>query len=194
MFCVHIPAQTASKSQSPYERYLPQADPSETNRVQFPEGYSIVKPFGWSTQTIKIDNWFKSSVADQVEIKSSVQDEYPPRITIQHFGPEQYGFYHGLLESTNDLPAGWLQEGWKRIRFQGQPALSQFLPGYGSHQAVRGSYQPWLTRNLYCERDGNGFLLIFDMRNADKNRPYYTEPVPVIEQYLETFQFKKPHQ
>jgi len=27
------------------------------------------------------------------------------------------------------------------------------------------------------------------MRNADKDKPYYTHPVPIIEQYFETFRF-----
>ena len=30
------------------------------------------------------------------------------------------------------------------------------------------------------------------MRNADRDKPYYTHPVPIIEQYFETFRFKKP--
>jgi hypothetical protein len=183
--CAH--AQTASEVHSPYERYLPQAPPAETNRVEFAAGYSIVSPVGWTVRTIPIEDWFKKEVADQIEIKGQVADEYPPRIQIQHLGPDEYSLYHGWLQSTQGLP-----DGWTHIQFQGQPALSKFQAGYGSHQAVRGSYQPWLTQYLFCERDGNGFILTFDMRNADKNKPYYTRPVPIIEQYFETFRFKKP--
>ena len=40
------------------------------------------------------------------------------------------------------------------------------------------------------ERDGQWFSLRFDMRNADKNKPYYTEPLPIIEQ-SETFKVVK---
>jgi hypothetical protein len=47
-------AQTKSEVQSPYERYLPQASPSETNRIEFAAGYSIVSPVGWTARTIRI--------------------------------------------------------------------------------------------------------------------------------------------
>jgi hypothetical protein len=183
--CAH--AQTTSEVHSPYERYLPQALPSETNRVEFSAGYSIVSPVGWTARTIPIEDWFKSSVTDQIVIEGHVADEYPPRITIQHLGSDEYALYHGWLQSTQSLP-----DGWTHIMFQGQPALSKFLTGSGSHQAVRGSYQPWLSQYLFCECDGNGFILIFDMRNADKDKPYYTHPLPIIEQYFETFRYKTP--
>jgi hypothetical protein len=184
-------AQKASDVHSPYERYLPQAPPSETNRVEFPAGYSIVIPDGWTTQVIPIEDWFKSSVADQIEIEGHVTDQYPPRITIQHMGPDEYALYHGMLNSTQSL-----SNGLTRITFQGQPAISRFLPGYGSRLAkgpwFDREYEPFLTRELFFERNGNGFILNFGMRNADKGKPYYTHPVPIIEQYLGTFRFKKP--
>jgi hypothetical protein len=185
------PAPTTSEVHSPYERFLPKAPPSETNRVEFPAGYSIVSPVGWTTQTIPIEDWLKSQVTDQIVIEGHVADEYPPRITIQHLGPEEYALYHGWLRSTNSLP-----DGWTHTEFQGQPALSKFLPGFGRRQAqgnwLDSSYQPWLDQSLFCERDGNGFILSFDMRNADKDKPYYTRPVPIIEKYFETFRFKEP--
>jgi hypothetical protein len=180
-------AQMASEVHSPYERYLPDAPPSETNRIEFPAGYSIVSPAGWTVRTISIEDWLKKEVADQIEIKGHVADEYPPRIQIQHMGPDEYALYHGMLNSTQSLSNGLV-----RTTFQGKPVISYFLPGYGSHHAVRGSYQPWLTQTLFFERDGNGFVLTFDMRNADKNKPYYTQPVPIIEQYFETFRYKAP--
>jgi hypothetical protein len=183
--CAH--AQTTSETHSPYERYLPQAPPSETNRIEFSAGYSIVSPVGWTARTIPIENWFKSSVTDQIVIEGHVADEYPPRITIQHLGSDEYALYHGWLQSTQSLAGGMIH-----TQFQGQPALSWFLAGSGSRQAVRGSYQPWLSQYLFCERDGNGFILIFDMRNADKDKPYYTRPVPIIEQYFETFRYTAP--
>ena len=190
-FAGYAHAQTTSEVHSPYERYLPQSPPSEINRVEFPAGYSIVSPVGWITQTIPIEDWFKRSVSDQIVIESQVADQYPPSITIQHMGPDEYALYHGMLNSTQNL-----SNGLTRTTFQGQPAISRFLPGYGSRLAkgpwFERSYEPFLTRELFFERDGNGFILIFHMRNADKGRPYYTHPVPIIEQYLETFRFKKP--
>ena len=154
-----------------------------------------MSPVGWTVRTIPIEDWFKKEVADQIEIKGEVADEYPPRIQIQHLGPDEYALYHGMLHAQS-LPDGWKQDGWTNSQFQGQPALSKFEPGYGRRQAtgnwLESHYQPWLTRELFCERDGNGFILSFDMRNADKDKPYYTHPVPIIEQYLETFRFKEP--
>jgi hypothetical protein len=82
--CAH--AQRASEVHSPYERYLPQTAPSETNRVEFAAGYSIVSPVGWTVRTIPIEDWLKKEVADQIEIKGEVTDEYPPCIQIQHLG------------------------------------------------------------------------------------------------------------
>lgn len=183
--CVH--GQSASAVHSPYERYLPQAPPAETNRVEFVPGYSIVSPVGWKGRTIPIEDWLKKDVADQVELKGDVADDYPPRIQIQHMGPDEYAIYHGWLQSTQPLA-----DGLTHTQFQGQPALSRFLSGYGKRRAVRGTYQPWLSQELFFERDGNGFILIFDMRNADKDKPYYTHPVPIIEEYFETFRYKAP--
>jgi hypothetical protein len=191
--CVH--AQMPLEVHSPYERYLPQVPPSETNRIEFPAGYSIVSPVGWTAKTIPIEDWLKSSVADQIVIAGHVADEYPPRITIQHLGPDEYATFRSMLHSQS-LPDGWKQDGWTNGQFQGQPALSKFEPGFGSRLA-RGPwferhYEPYLTRELFFERDANGFILQFDMRNADKGKPYYTHPVPIIEEFLETFHFKKP--
>lgn len=191
--CAHT--QPTSEARSPYERYLPQAPPAETNRIEFAAGYSLVSPVGWTVRTIPIEDWLKTEVADQIEIAGLVADEYPPRIQIQHLGPDEYALYHGMLHAQN-LPDGWKQDGWKYGQFQGQAALSKFEPGYGSRLATGpwfdSHYMPCLTHELFFERDGNGFILTFDMRNADKGKPYYTEPVPVIEQYFETFRFKKP--
>jgi len=180
--------QQTSVIRSPYERYLPQTPPAETNRIEFAAGYSIVSPVGWTVRTIPIEDWFKKEVADQIEIARHVADEYPPRIQIQHLGPDEYALYHGWLQST--------QSGWTHTQFQGQPALSTFDPGYGSRLATGPwfdrHYMPCLTHMLFFERDGNGFILTFDMRNADKGKPYYTHPVPIIEQYFETFSYRRP--
>src|SRR4051794_39506074 len=64
----------SSDAVSPYARYLPQAPPSETNRVEFPEGYSIVSPVGWTTHMTQSEDWFKGSVADQIEISGKGAD------------------------------------------------------------------------------------------------------------------------
>lgn len=185
--CMHT--QPASKVHNPYEKYLPQVPPAETNRIEFAEGYSIVSPIGWTVRMIPMEDWFKKEVAGQIEIAGHVADEFPPRIQIQHLGPSMYALYHGWLQSTQSLP-----DGWARTQFQGQPALSKFEPGYGRRQATGHLfyrvYQPWLSQYLFFERDGHGFILHFDMRNADKDKPYITRPVPIIDQYFETFRFR----
>ena len=178
-------AKTNEVVYSPYAKWLPQTDPVETNRIEFPAGYSIVSPAGWMTRTIPIEDWFKKNVADQIEIAGSQMDEYKPQISIQHLGLEDNKLYMDWLQSNQTLP-----DGWSHIEFQGQPALGKFLPGYGSHRAKRGSYQPWLSQYLFFEREGNGFRLEFQMKNADKDKPYYTKPLPIIVKYFETFRFK----
>ena len=154
-----------------------------------------MSPVGWTVRTIPIEDWFKKEVADQIEIKGDVDDEYPPRIQIQHLGPDEYAVFKGMLHAPN-LSEGWKRDGWTHAEFQGQPALEKFWPGYGRRQAqgdwLHKHYEPWLSHELFCEREGNGFILSFDMRNADRDKPYYTHPVPIIEQYFETFRFKKP--
>ncbi len=181
------------RAKNPYEHYLPQSPPEETNRVHFTQGYSIVKPTGWEVQIIRIESWMKDDVADQVTLRGQVADDYPPRITIQHLGPGEYTLYKGWLESTNRLR---LNEPWTHTQFQGKPALTHFSPGYGKRRAtgnwLEKHYEPWLSYQLFCERDGNGFILDFDVRNADKDKPYYTELPPIISQYLGTFRFEKP--
>lgn len=182
--CAHLEQsdQMTSVTGSPYEHYLPQADPLEANRVEFPEGYSIVRPSGWTARTIAIEAFLKEYVADQIVLEGYKIDEYPPRITIQHLGPK---------ENAQFTSGQGLADGWISTQFQGQPALSRFIAGNGSRRAVRSTYQPWLSQSLFFERDGSGFILIFDMRNADKDEPYYTQPVPIIKKYFETFRYNK---
>jgi hypothetical protein len=172
----------ASQLHSPYESYLRQA-PSETNRVEF-AGFSIVRPAGWTTRRIKIEDWFKGSVAAQYEIEGPQPDNYGPRITIQHLGSDADKTYRDWL-----TPGRQLADGLALTQFQNRPALSKFLSGYGERQAVRGTYQPWLLQELIFERDGQWFLLSFNMKNADKDKPYYTQPLPIIQQYFETFRY-----
>jgi hypothetical protein len=174
------PTQMASQVDSPYESYLPQT-PLETNRVELAGG-SIVRPAGWTIRTIKIEDWFKSSVAAQYEIAGPQADNYGPRFTIQLLGPDANETYAGWLTPGQQLPDGWVL-----TQFQNQPALANFLPGFGERQAVRDSYQPWLTQYLLFERGSQWFLLNFEMKNADKDKPYYTQPLPIIQQYFETF-------
>jgi len=176
------PAQAGAQVHSPYESYLPQA-PLETNRVEY-AGFSIVRPAGWTTHPITIEDFLKDSVTAEVTLEGQENDDYNPRITVQRLGPGANKTYRDWL-----TPGRQLADGWVLTQFQNQPALSKFLPGYGSRRAVRGTYQPWLSQYLLFERDGQWFLLIFDMRNADKDKPYYTQPLPIIQQYFETFRY-----
>jgi hypothetical protein len=178
------PSQVTSQVHSPYESCLPQA-PLETNRVEF-AGFSIVRPAGWTTRTIKIQDWLEGSVADQYEIEGPQAGNYGPRITIQRLGPDANKTYSDWL-----TPGRQLADGLVLTQFQNQPALSKFSPGYGAWRAVRNAYQPWLLQELVFERNGQWFLLSFHMQNADKNKPYYTEPLTIIEQYFETFKVVK---
>lgn len=179
--------QATQELRSPYASYLPQAPPSEANRVEFPPGYSIVSPVGWVTRTIQIEDWSKDSISDQIVIEGTQRDQYRPRITIQHLGPGQNALYMGWLKSDRILPDGWV-----RVEFQNQPALTKFLPGYGARRSTREGYEPWLSEYLFCERDGHGFILKFDMRNADRDKPYFMQPLPIIQEYFDTFRFSSP--
>lgn len=181
-------AQTLSESDSTFEQYLPSASPSETNRVEFPAGYSIIVPAGWTARPIHLGDGFQRSLTDQIVFEGHVADEYPPRLVIQHLGPDQYALYHGRLRTAQSLT-----NGMERTQFQGQPALSSFLIGHGRGQTIPDSYPPCLMQSLFFERDGEGFILIFDIRSTNKAKPHYTRPLPVIEKYFETFRYKKPN-
>jgi len=128
----------------------------------------------------------KDDVIGQSEIEGDGPVGYKARFTIQHMGPGENSLYMGWLEAGKSLPDGWMPE-----KFQNQPALKNFYSGSGSAQATRGSYQPWLTQHVFCERNGHGFLLTFDMINADRH-PYFKQPLPIVEQYLETFRYEPP--
>ncbi len=178
-------AQPASEIRSPYAHYLPQIPPSETNRIEHSSGFSIVSPVGWKTRMIPVEDFLKDYVADEIVIEGKESDEYKPRITIQRLGPAANRTNREWLE-----PGRSLADGWVFTQFQSQPALAKFLPGYGRRQAVRGTYHPDLQQEVCFEREGKGFRLTFYMRNADGNRPYYTQPLPIIQQYFETFRYK----
>ena len=178
------PAQAGAQVHSPYESYLPQA-PLETNRVEY-AGFSIVRPAGWTTHPIAINDFLTNDLTAQLAIEGPEDDEYKPRFNIQRLGPNADKMYRDWL-----TPGRHLSDWQVLTQFQNQPALSRFLPGYGERRAVRGTCQPWLVQELTFERDGQWFSLRFDMRNADKNKPYYTEPLPIIEQYFETFKVVK---
>ncbi len=174
--------QGVAQVHSPYESYLPQA-PLETNRVEY-AGFSIVRPADWATRTVKIEDWFKGSVAAQYEIEGPQADNYGPRITIQRLGPDANKTYPDWL-----TPGRQLADGLVLTQFQNQPALAKFLPGNGARRAVRGYYQPWLLQELIFERDSQWYLLSFNMKNADKDKPYYTQSLPIIQQYFDTFRY-----
>jgi hypothetical protein len=183
--CAH--AQTTSKVHSPYERYLPQAPPSETNRFESPAGYSIVSPLGWKAQIGSPEDWMKDNIVDDIVIEGQTSDKWcPTSITVDHLGPGEYRLYDGWLHSTQSLP-----DGWAHTEFQGQPALKKFYEGSGSREATRGSYQPWLMQELFLERNGQGFILTFIVKNADRH-PYFMQPLPIVEQYFETFRYEPP--
>ena len=183
--------QAASQVHSPYDHLLPQTLPSEANRVEAPAGYSIVSPPGWEVITGSPPSYIKDDITDCLVLQGQPADKWTPTsISLDHLGPGEYPFYKDKLHSTQSFPEGW--KNWKHCEFQGQPALAEFLPGFGSHQSFMGSYQPWLTESLFFERDGNGFMLHFVMKNADRNKPYYTGPVPIIQKYFETFRFTPP--
>jgi hypothetical protein len=146
-----------------------------------------VCPAGWTTRTVPIQDFLKDSLADEFVLEGTQSDDLKPHITISRGGPET------SRQNKNVFQPDWgKDDGYTHIQFQGQPAVVRFLNGYGKRQAVRGSYQPWLLQELLFERDGQWFRLSFDMRNADKDKPYYTQPLPIIQQYFETFRYKLP--
>jgi hypothetical protein len=171
---------------SPYEAYLPKEAPLERNRVAHSSGFSIVCPPGWTTRTIPIEDFLKSSVADQFELEGPQSDKIKPRITIQRLGPDAQGQWE------NSLKPDHIGDEYTRTVFQGSPALARFLTGYGKSKAVRGAYQPWLSQSLKFKSHGQWFSLDFTMRNADKGEPYYRQPLQIIQDYFETFRFNPP--
>jgi hypothetical protein len=130
-------------------------------------------------------------VADQFDLypEQEVKSKPGPRISIQRKGPE------GKSGLDLELKPEWnSREGHQHTQFQGEPALSRFLPGYGRSQTVRGSYQPWLVQEVYFKRFGEGFGITFEMRNADDGDPYYTQPLKIIDDYFATFRYSPPKQ
>ncbi len=177
-----------SQGGSPYEDFLPQSAPSETNRVSHSAGFSIVSPHGWKTQTITISAFLKDWVLDQFELEGTEKEKYRPKITIQRLGPQARHQWEEALKP--DWPN---KERYTITEFQGQPALSQFLPGYGWSKAGRGtngSYEPWLTQKIVFKSQGEWFSLTFNMRNADHGEPYYTQPLTIVQEYFETLRYK----
>jgi hypothetical protein len=154
---------------SPYEHYLPQTAPSEANRVTNAAGFSIVIPPGWTTRTVPIEAFPKDWVLDEFVVEGTQTDAHKPKITIQRLRPA------AQRQWDNALQPGWKNaDGYVTIPFQGQTALSRFLPGFGRLKAERDAYQPWLLQTLVFKSKGQWFSLAFAMRNADEAEPYYT--------------------
>ena len=173
----------AASAQS-VQSFLPQVSPSETNRISHPTGFSIVCPPGWTTRTIPIQSFLKDWVSDQFELEGTQKDQYRPKITIQLLGA-------AAGRQWNDaLKPGWTNsDGYALTSFQGQSAFKRFLPGYGKARAVRGTYQPWLSQQLIFKSQGRWFSLAFVMRNANQDKPFYTQPLKIIQDYFETFHY-----
>jgi hypothetical protein len=170
--CTH--SQAASEV-SPCQGSLPQASPSETNRVEVPTvGCSIVSPVGWSVYRFPVENGTNASGL-MVIITGSGQ--YAPRIMVQRLVARDYDQYHGWLQSSQSPPFGWTH-----AEFQRQPALLFFRVD-----------ELELDQFVYCERGANGFILRFLMLNkGGKLGRYYTRSIPIIEQYFETFGYMRP--
>jgi hypothetical protein len=149
------------------------------NRVSH-RGYSIVAPTGWKTRTIPIEAFMKNYLTDQLAIEGPQPEQ--SHFDVQRLGPSGGRQFKDWLQ-----PGRRLGDGYQLTQFQGQPALEKFLPGTGRRQAVRGSYHPWLLQEVVFERGGQWFSLTFTMKNADADKPYYTKPLPIIRQYLDTF-------
>jgi hypothetical protein len=182
------PARGAFSNRSPYEKYLPQSPPAETNRVRFRKGISMVSPPGWKSRTIPIESFLKGYVTDEfvLEGEADPKEEYKPKITIQSLGPKARHQWETLLKRE---PGRKNLDRYVLTRFQGEPAFARFLSGFGESHAVRGSYQPWLLQGVVFKSQGQWFSLDFDVRNADEGEPYYTEPLKIIQDYFETFRY-----
>jgi hypothetical protein len=174
---------------SPYASYLPSAPPSEKNRVTHPAGFSIACPPGWTSRVITIEPFLKDRVTDQFELypEEEVESKPGPKITIQRMGSAAKSSWELMLN-----PEWNGRYGRQHTQFQGEPAISHFLPGSGKSQAVRGQYQPWLLQQVYFKRFGDWFGIIFEMRNADDGNPYYTQPLDIVDAYFATFSFSPP--
>jgi hypothetical protein len=190
-----IKAGAAAKAANPFEHQLPKQPPDEKYRVVHPVGYSMVYPPGWKTQSQHFTSgYFIDGLNTDNRVDAfGTEDFNKPSMHIIRFSAEgkqavQMQLAHGI---------GYFS-GTTKIQFQDQPAWSGFDPGrLPARPALknlandsRGGY-PYLTQKLIIERNGDWFLLTFQIRNIQKNRgPFITQPVPIIEEYFETFEYE----
>jgi hypothetical protein len=183
------PAPTIGKGDlqtpSPYQHFLPQAPPSEANRVRH-LGYSIIAPSGWKCRTIPVEPFLKGYLAEQLSIEGPQPEQSKAHLSIQRLGPQGGKQFSDCLQ-----PGRSPGDGYRLTQFQERPAFEKFLTGFGKRQAVRGTYQPYLLQEVVFERGGQWFRLEFSMKNADYDKPYYTQPLPIIRQYFEIFRSER---
>ena len=167
--------QTVSVAHQPYTPYLPQAFPSEANRVEIgATGCSIVSPAGWTPY-----RYDEVTNGNGVLVIIVGNKQYASEISIQRLRPRDYALYH-----CHD----WLQssqtpgDGWQQTKFQGQPALSFFRLD-----------KLELDQFLYCERGGKEFLLRFSTTNIGGKLDFIS-PIPIVERYFETFRYNETKQ
>jgi dihydrofolate reductase len=173
-------AGAAEQLKSPFAYQIPKDPPDEKYRVSHPAGYSIVYPSGWKTQVDHYADW--RDVVDGLGTDrrgvSGKEDFGKASLSIQRFSE---------TGKKAILSGNWFKD-MKAVQFQNQPAWAKFDPG--SLPAKRSldnlfsdamAGYPYLTQQLLFERNGEWFMLSFQMRNIKGRKgPYYSDPLQAL--------------
>lgn len=185
------PAAAPGGGKSPFEHLIPKDPPNEANRVVHPAGYSLVYPEGWDAyfKQFRFDDWEQQEdgIVTDRRLGYGKVDFEKPNLAVIRF----------TEEGKKAVEAGGWKAGRTEVQFQNQPAWAQFKPGRAPDKVTRDTFitasggYPYLQQDLLFERQGVWFMLSFSMPNWKKaDGPYINHPIPIIEQYFETFQYK----
>ena len=141
-----------------------------------------MSPPGWTARTKVIEDYLKGYVSDEFVLERMQGDQPTSIITVQRVGPDGHQQWDDALKAS-----GRLEDGYKPIKFQGQPAFARFLTGHGPSRA---GIQPTLSQQLVLRSHGQWFILTFQMQNVYQGKPHYTKPLKVIDEYFQTFRYQ----
>ena len=139
--------------------------PDERNRVEHPDGFSIIFPEGWETVVVPAD--------PERLIR-------PTNALIGHPAARKaYGLPQLSVMLCEERPAA---DGFSSVEFQGRPAFEWF-------DASGGANTIWMEYVLVFEREGRWFEFSFHMPNSTALNDTRTETLPPqVKQYANTFQ------
>lgn len=147
-------------------------------------------PANWKTQIDSFPDWQQHVDGISTDQRGAFgEDDFnKPNLSVSRFSKNV---------GTN-LAASNYVKGLKQVLFQNQPAWARFDPG--SPKAARTlanlfepatAGYPYLSQELLFERNGERFKLSFHMLNyKGKRGPFFTKPLPRIDEYFATFAFQ----